>query len=189
MAEQSPGRAVGPSVLAPCPAGVQPRDAAFPRSHSSTSSSSSTSSGYSPPSCGRPMLAGVTRGSSTGEPCPPCPGSSELRGIKPQHHVQKQRWRPKNEPVSREKTQLLTPLAGPAQQRRALAWPLDALRAPQSQPGPLGARSCTRAGVCKGGTNPDLSSKSWSQGVRGTGGQRAALRRHSSAETWQGGIG
>lgn len=77
-------------------------------------------------------------------------------------------------------------LAGPAQQRWALAWPLGALRAPRSQPGPLGARPCTRAGVCKGGTNPDLCSKSWSQGARGTRGQWVALRRHSSAETWQG---
>lgn len=86
---ESPGRAVGPSVLAPHPSGAQPRDAALPHAHSSTSSSSSILSVCSPPSCGKPMPAGVTRGSNTGEPCLPCPGSSEFRAIQPQHHVQK----------------------------------------------------------------------------------------------------
>lgn len=61
-------------------------------------------------------------------------------------------------------------LAGPVRQRSALARPLDALRAPESQPGALGARPCTRAGVCKGGTNPDLSAKSReSEGQVGSG--------------------
>nr|XP_023403549.1 parathyroid hormone/parathyroid hormone-related peptide receptor isoform X1 [Loxodonta africana] len=60
-----PGAGLGVQVSLPQPARVQPQFSP-PHPHSSTSSSSSTSSGCLPPSCGRPMPAGVTRGSSTG---------------------------------------------------------------------------------------------------------------------------
>lgn len=66
------GQGRGPRCPCPHPSGMQPQDAALPHSHSSTSSSSSTLSGCSPPSCGKPTPAGVTRGNSTGEPRLPC---------------------------------------------------------------------------------------------------------------------
>ena len=156
-------------------------DAALPHSHSSTSFSSSTSCGCSPPSCGKPMLAGVTRGSSTGKP--PCraqaPQNSEV--VQRQHHAQKQGRGPKHEPVSRDSSCLPN-------------WPHPEARGshpasagPRGTPKPARAtqgKCYTGAAVCKGGgqtqTSPQRAGHRESEGQVGSG--AASGRREGAAQ-------
>lgn len=141
---------MGPRVLAPRPAGLQPRDAALPRSRSSTSSSSSTSSGCSPPSCGRPTPAGVTRGSSTGEPRPRARAPPSSGASNPGTMYKSKDGGPRMN-LFQGKNPAPDSLAGPARQRSALARPLDALRHQKanrghSVPGPAPELGSARAG-------------------------------------------
>lgn len=137
LGRAEPGRGRGSqSPRPPCWGCSLKTHAALPHSHSSTSSSSSTSCGFSPPSCGRPTLAGVIRGSSTGEPCPPCLDASDPRGHwSPEPHSKAGRG-PRDEPVSR-KGSAPDSLAGPPGRGGIL---LGFWGHPLSQPGPLGAR-------------------------------------------------
>lgn len=138
---------VGESLPHLLECGLPMQPPSLPPSHSSTSSSSSTSSGCLPQSCGRPMLAGVTHGSNTGEPCPP-------HGVGFRVHFFKE----SQKPYFKGRIQLL-PLAGPTH------CPTPGPGLPSSD-GSCPARS-RLAGLCEHQTNPDLPSKSRLQESRG----------------------